>query len=261
MGMFFVKRLIGGVVLPVPMLLILLAAALVLLWRGRSRLAGASLLAASLLALLVAFPHPVRYMARRLESGKTPVLAAAVQAPGPAAIVILGNGVDFPGDGAMPALTRLNDTARARLVEGVRLALLYPEAKVVACGNGMGLENCADAMADAAAELGVDPGRVIRVADAMDTDHEARLVRAAIGGGGMLLVTTAVHMERALGVFRRHGMDPIPAPCDFVAPVSDDVFATVNRRRWRPRGGSVVANEETWHEYLGLLYFSWFGGD
>ena len=161
--MFFIfKRVVGMVMQPLALAFILFFIGWVL---GRctkkKRLGTAVIFLSFLLLFLSSFPIFPRTAARMLlENRYDPILKAEAGADEPFAIVVLGNGVAHPGDSLMPALTRLNDTARARLVEGVRLSLLYPGARLVTTGYGMGLENCADAMAGAAGELGVPKERI-----------------------------------------------------------------------------------------------------
>lgn len=256
---FLFKRVVGIVMQPLALVYILLFLALALFALTRLKRTAWFFLACSLAVLVLAsVPLLTRALGRTLESASEPFLALEPSRLSPAAIVVLGNGVAHPGDAAMPALTRLNDTARARLVEGVRLAGLFPEANLVVSGNGLGLENCADAMAGAAAELGVEPRRITRLTESMDTDHEARLVKALVGEGQVILVTSAVHMRRALMKFQENRVTTIPAPCDFIAPVTDRVLSDVNYRYWRPRGKNISDSEEIWHEYMGLAYEHWF---
>lgn len=261
MDFFYVKRLIGGLAQPAPVVLALMVIALLLLIGNgfiRRKIAWLSLLVALLFFAFVVFPYPVRAVARRLEGKYQPILNAGDPTEKPAAIMVLGSGVEHPGDPGLPALTRLNNSARARLVEGVRLALLFPEAKLITYGFGMGLESCADAMADAAVELGIDPGRIVRVAgdNIRDTEAEAMAAAELARNGTVILVTTAVHMERSMRLFQDNGIRAVPSPCDFVAPQSDRVYADVSRHRWRPNGVHMANNEKTWHELLGLAYLS-----
>lgn len=263
MSFFFLKRLIGGLIQPVPIVLILLLLAFFLLIRAgilRHLLGMVCLGLAFALFAVVSLPYPVRSIAREFEDNYRPVLSPDDAPYEPGYIVILGNGVDHPGDAGLPGLTRLNHTARARLGEGVRLARLFPDAKLLTCGFGRGLENCADAMRDAAIELGVAPERIQQVDKAKDTQDEAAMACDIIRDSVVVLVTTAVHMERAVSLFSKCGATIIPSPCDFIAPQSDETFALVTRHRWRPRGVNILNNEKTWHELLGLAYL-WCRGD
>ncbi|MCD8350678.1 MAG: YdcF family protein [Planctomycetaceae bacterium] len=257
MTLFFLfKRTVGMMVQPLPVvfLLVLLAAVFVVLRKRRA--AVVSGLLAAMLLFAATFPPLVRLLAWPLESRYPPLVFA--DGRNPALVMVLGNGVAHPDDPTLPALTRLNDCARARLVEGVRLARLFPNAVLVVSGYGMGLENCADAMAGAAAELGVPPERIRLLPESLDTEHEARLTAELAGGGEVVLVTTASHMPRAVGFFADQGVRVTPAPCDYIGPRSPESRQAVNRHRWRPRAGSLADSEELWHEYLGLLYYKLF---
>lgn len=245
--------------LPAAFVFLLLGLALMLFTKRRKN--GLACLAAGTLVLFVSsFPPLVRWSAGFLESRYPPLAEFESEPPDFHAIVVLGNLVAHPGDASLPALSRLGDAARARLAEGVRLSRIFPRALLVTCGYGLGLENCADVMALAAVELGVDEGRIRRLGEGMDTEHEVRLVRDLAFGRPVIVVTTATHMPRAMLLFERAGVDATAAPCDFIRPPSPEVLGTANRRRWRPRGASLADSEELWHELLGLAYYGWFRG-
>lgn len=259
MSLFFLfKRAAGMALQPLPVVFGLLLLGL-LAFRFRKRWLAKFLCGLSVAVLLAScLPPAVRLAAWPLESRHRPLLSADADGLSPKLIVVLGNGVAHPNDAAMPALTRLNDCARARLVEGVRLAGMFPEAALVVSGYGMGLENCADAMALAAVELGVDSGRVRALAESLDTEHEARLVAELAEGGRVVLATSAVHMPRSLLFFTGQGVDVVPATCDYIGPLSPASRGAVNRRYWRPVGGALADSEALWHEYLGLVYYHLF---
>ncbi len=254
--MVYIKRVIGSMLQPSWIILaILIVAVFFVLSRGwlRRPIGWLCLAAGTALFALTVFPQPVRLAAGLLGKSYQPVLRET-DAESPYAIVVLGSGVEFPGDPQLPALTRLSDAARARLVEGVRLARLYPEARLITCGYGFGSESCADAMAEAAIELGVEPDRIDRLDQVMDTQQEAETVTRRSAGRPLIVVTTAVHMERAMEYFQQSGADAIASPCDYIAPPSAETLDTVKKRRWLPGGRYITANEKTWHEYLGLLH-------
>lgn len=256
---FLAKRAVGILAQPLPAVFLLAVLALLLhRFTKRKKSAFVCLVLSGLVLFASTFPPLVRWTAGFLESRHRPLLAAEPGTLRPVAIVVLGNGVANPGDAALPALTRLNDAARARLVEGVRLARVFPEARLIVTGYGMGLENCADAMAAAAIELGVAEERVTRFPQSLDTEHEAELVKEMAGDGAVAVVTTAIHMTRAMLFFEGRGVNAVAAPCDFIGPLAPESRRAVNLRRWRPRGGSLADSEEIWHEALGLLYYGLF---
>lgn len=251
---FYFKRIVGMLAQPLPAVFILALLGLLLLIVRRKKMAAKFFLLSFAVLFAVSFPPLVRWQAAFLEHRHEPLLPSRAKGLAPWAVVVLGNGVAHPDDKGLPALSRLNDAARARLVEGVRLARMFPEARLVTTGFGMGLENCADAMAEAAAELGVDEERITRLAQAIDTENEASLVLDLAKEREIVLVTSAAHMPRAVSAFRALKIRAIASPCDYIAPLSDETMAAVNRERWRPRGGAIAESEELWHEYLGLAY-------
>lgn len=257
MGWFFLfKRVVGMLAQPLTVVFMLLAAGMALAaFTGRKKNALVCLALAGIVLFVCTFPPLVRWQAWPLERLYKPYIGNGGGSF--RAIVVLGNGVAAPGDANVPAATRLNDCSRARLVEGVRLWRLYPEAELVTCGYGMGLENCADAMAEAAVELGVDEVKIRRLARGMDTRHEAALTAEIVGDGTVLVVTTAVHMPRAMAYFAAANVKAVAAPCDFVGPVDETVRRNVNRRHIRPGGLGLADSEEIWHEALGLVLL-WF---
>ena len=73
-------------------------------------------------------------------------------------------------------------------------------------------------------------------------------MRTIVGGERFLLVTSALHMPRAMLLFRRAGMNPIAAPTGH--------RSAVERRTWaewiEPSARRIVLAGDTWHELLGL---------
>jgi uncharacterized SAM-binding protein YcdF (DUF218 family) len=70
----------------------------------------------------------------------------------------------------------------------------------------------------------MDPGvEIIPLSPCVNTHDEAVSVRTlatARGWRGILLVTSANHMRRAVDLFRSQGLDVVPVPCNFLTDVS-----------------------------------------
>jgi len=83
--------------------------------------------------------------------------------------------------------------------------------------------------------------------------YSAELIRAR-GFQRVLLVTSALHMPRALASFRAVGIEAIPAPTDFeVMPESPHPL------RWLPDAEALAASTRALKEYLGLWGYRWRG--
>lgn len=209
--MFLLKKLIGGLLMPLPLLLLLLTVGVFLLWLRRERPWGRRLVTVSCLGLLLASNLGVS--ARLLAPLEREVAPAALQ-PGVRYLVLLGHAhSDRPG----PALQRLYPEALARLVMAVQLCRQQPELTLVTSGyRGPGTDTShALVVRQAAIELGLDPARIRPVDGSRDTAEEAKRIAPVVGDAPFYLMTSAAHMPRALALFRARGTQPLPRPVDY----------------------------------------------
>jgi uncharacterized SAM-binding protein YcdF (DUF218 family) len=220
---FWLKKTVSFLLMPMSVSLVLMLAGLWLL-RQRSRQAlGRGLLLAGFLVLAFFSNNRVSVqLTRPLEAqyAPQPDLAPGLLPPANLArcryIVVLGGG---HGESTfLPATAKLSTFALARLVEGVRLLRLVPDARLVVSGPGdPGHPTHAAVLTQAAVALGVPADRIVKIEQARDTAEESRAVRALIGDAPVALVTSAWHMPRAAALFRQAGVDFLPCPADFLA--------------------------------------------
>uniref|UniRef100_UPI0018F07D88 ElyC/SanA/YdcF family protein n=1 Tax=Vibrio cholerae TaxID=666 RepID=UPI0018F07D88 len=71
-------------------------------------------------------------------------------------------------------------------------------------------------MARVALALGVPKSDIILLETAKDTWEEARQAAAFVQQKRMVLVTSASHMKRAMREFESAGLNPIPAPTNYL---------------------------------------------
>ena len=226
--MFWLKKAVSYLLMPLQFSLILALAGLFLLIFTRRSKTGKWLIAAGLL-LLVGLSNKQIGIALLLpletQHAAIPDLPAdSTLPPGLAAcrtIVVLGGGnSDTPG---LSATNRLSASATSRLMEGVRIARALPEAKIVFSGPGFdGSETHAALLARAAQSLGVAPARMQLIEFARDTEEEAGAIRQIVGPAPFALVTSAWHMPRAVALMRHQGLAPFPCPADFTARPNPD---------------------------------------
>lgn len=219
--MFFgLSKILG--VLTDPMLLITLAL-LSAWWLGRGRrdprgraATGIVGVVACLLVAIAALPL-ADWVAAPLENRfpTSPELPAHVDG-----VIVLG-GATAPVIGASrgrPELTAAAD----RLFALLELTRLHPEARVVVTGgSGLLLEQELTEDVPTRAilrEMGIPDDRVVVENRSRNTRENAVFSREALGGnidGTWVLVTSAGHMPRSVGVFRRIGWSVIPYPVDY----------------------------------------------
>ena len=233
-------------------------------WLARSprRLrAGRVLIAAGALLLLLLSNNLVSFWLIRPLEGRYPAIAALSPGiPPPAAlaacryVVVLGGG--HADIAALPAASQLSPSSLARLVEGVRILRMLPQAELIVSGPplhpdpGPGNPSHASILAAAAVSLGIDPSRIRLIESARDTEQESFAVRKIAGDDPVALVTSAWHMPRAAADFEAAGVHFVPCPADFKARMGDDFL-------WTDVSWDVDSLERSTaaiHERLGSLW-------
>lgn len=135
-------------------------------------------------------------------------------------IVVLGGAVEAD-ETARRGQMVAND-AGERVMNALTLARRYPEARLVISGGGGTVfgEGIAEAPHIAAyfRDAGLDPERMVIEDRSRTTDENAIFSRDLVqpkSGERWLLVTSAWHMPRAVGVFRKNGFEVTAYPVDF----------------------------------------------
>ncbi len=185
----------------------------------------------------------------------------ASDAQGSQAVIILGGG-SATYEGAGTKLSTLSDASALRALEGVRLYwLLHPQWVVVSGGpSGPTAEPESDVLKRALIQLGIPGDRILEERISGNTYEQAVFLRSLLRAHDIkrfVLVTSGVHMPRAMGVFRHSGLDPIPSP----APEGSD--------GGRGAGEGILPSLDALHtsqgavrEILGLVYYGvrgWLG--
>jgi uncharacterized SAM-binding protein YcdF (DUF218 family) len=177
------------------------------------------------------------------------------EASGAGAVVVLGGGARTFSDQGLVA-GALSATSILRSLEGARVAKAIGAPLVVASGGvprpDIQRKPESEMIRNVIVETGVSPESVIQESDSRTTREQARFVGdmlRARGATRFVLVTSAMHMRRSLGVFRAQGLQPIPS----IAPMrSEDVVATP---WWLPNSDSLTLFDESIYEYAASLYY------
>ncbi|MBM6580293.1 YdcF family protein [Microvirga sp. BT689] len=135
-------------------------------------------------------------------------------------IILLGGAVEASDSKARGSLVA-NESAE-RVLDTIQLAHRYPSARILISGGGGTVFGDGAAEAPVIAEyfrsLGIDPARIL-VEDRSRTTAENAVYSQELAkpreGERWLLVTSAWHMPRAVGVFEKVGFPIIPYPVDF----------------------------------------------
>ncbi|MCZ4676521.1 envelope biogenesis factor ElyC [Citrobacter sedlakii] len=212
--LFTLKKVIGGMLLPLPFLLLAIGAGLMLLWFSRFQKTGKVIISAGWLALFLLSLQPVADGLLRPIESRYPTWQETRKVD---YIVVLGGGYTWNPEWAPSS--NLISNSLPRLNEGIRLWRANPGSKLIFTG-APALTNpvsTAEAGARVAESLGVPRADIITLEQPKDTEEEALAVKRAIGNAPFLLVTSASHLPRAMIFFQRVGLDPLPAPANQLA--------------------------------------------
>ncbi len=244
--MFFMKKIISRFLFPVPLSLEFLFMGLLLLWFTRRQRAGKALVTCGAM-LLAGFSNIFisNALLRPLEHRYPPLVITHIGAGIPAVgfIAVLGGWGDDDPD--VSVTSHVSPDLMVRLIEGVHLHREIPRSKLILSGGN----DSAEGMTDVAEALGVSAEDILRLSEPRDTEDESRQIAPIVGPQQFILVTSASHMPRAMGLFRERGLQPIAAPTDYLAPrhrlEPDDLV---------PDGYKLFKSQMAFYEYLGLAW-------
>jgi uncharacterized SAM-binding protein YcdF (DUF218 family) len=259
--MFLIKKIVALFLYPVGLCLGIFILGLFCLWATRRQRLGKVLVtlgtvllllfSTSLISLGLLVPLEQRYPA--LLHPET-VSWGPKSPPSPKWIVVLGGG--HVSDPRLPANSQISASALGRVVEGVRLHKAVPGSKLLLSGGAVfDPVPEAEVMGQIAVLLGVKSQDITLESNSRDTAEEAENIAKMIGREKFILVTSAAHMPRSMALFRRRGLQPIPAPADFRAPNTQ----SSDPMRFFTGVGSLVQTQTAVHEYLGLAW-AWLLG-
>lgn len=247
---FTVTKILGALTTPANLWLAILLAGTLMLILGRLRAARNLLGLATAIALLVTLLPVGAWMLKPLED-RFPSRPFPEHVDG---VIVLGGAID-PAMTAARGVVSLNAAAE-RVTTFAILARRYPGARLVYSGGTGSIMRPeikeAAYVADFMADLGVDPGRVLREDQSRNTVENARYSLALARperGQTWLLVTSAAHMPRAVGVFRKAGWPVVPVPVD---------FRTDSRNALAPPGDVARGFDELYqafYEWRGLIFY------
>jgi uncharacterized SAM-binding protein YcdF (DUF218 family) len=244
---YFLSKLIGYLLAPSNFVLGLGLVGIALLPTRFARV-GRGLLVASVLAIAAIGVLPIGdALLLPLEDRFPRCDPASVSPDG---IIVLGGVID-PWISRHRGVVALTDAAE-RITVPVELARQYPNAKIIFTGIKE-----ARYAAREFQDLGVARDRVIIDRFARNTEENAAFAKRLIEpkqGEHWLLVTSAAHMPRAIGVFRKAGLPVQACPVDYQTGGPEDLSQIPASLT-----GRIGRTDMAVHEWLGLFAY-WLTG-
>ncbi|MFN3892841.1 MAG: YdcF family protein [Beijerinckiaceae bacterium] len=252
---FYLSKILWELFAPANLLFLILALGLALLYTRFTR-AGRALVLASVAGFFVLGVLPAGTLMLRILEDRFP--RPRDLAP-PAGIIVLGGGVS-------ELVTRFRGSIELsgsgdRMTEGAILARRFPDAKLVFTGGSAALLGSPYREAHVARQLflglGLPGEQLVFEENSRNTYENAVFTRELVKpkpGETWLLVTSASHMPRAVGIFRKAGFDVTPYPVDYeTLGVPGELFVMSD-----PFGG-LRRTERALREFIGLAAYHWTG--
>jgi uncharacterized SAM-binding protein YcdF (DUF218 family) len=219
--------------------------------------AGRALAFASLIVLAILGLSPVGNALMIPLEDRFPRWEATRGAPD--GIIVLGGAIS-PDVSAARDEVALNEAAE-RLTVAVELARRYPTARIVFSGGSGALIYDEGAEAPFALRmlenLGISRARILLEDRSRNTVENAIFSKALVQpkpGERWLLVTSAHHLPRAIGVFRRTGFPVEPYPVDWRTRGAPDAL-----RPFATLGDGLRRSDTAVREWVGLAVY-WLTG-
>ncbi|GGK43079.1 YdcF family protein [Salinarimonas ramus] len=253
--MFFIASKVAWFVLaPSNLMLIALVAGLALATFERVRGFGLGLAWTAAIALALFGLTPVASLLMHpLETRFPPYADDAAPVDG---IVVLGGAI--AQDATLELGQAVVNEAADRLIAAAVLARRHPDVPIVLSGGSARLVGTdrfteAQAMANVLVDMGVARERLLVEDRSRNTWQNAVFSRELASpepDARWLLVTSAWHMPRSMGVFRRAGFAVVPYPTDFRT-----VGGTETTSFFRSISGGLQRLDVAAREYVGLLAY------
>lgn len=246
--LFQFKKLVGALLLPIPIILLLIAAGLVLLFLKRYQRIGIAFIAVGWVVLFVTSLASFSQIVLTPLESTYPTWNGKIA---PDYIVVLGNG--YAWQPSLAPSSNLSSTSLFRITEAIRQWHRFPASTLVFTGakSRGNLKSSAWVAAHVAEGLGVPTSHIKIVANSKDTQQEAAAIKAMIGSARFLLVTSASHMPRAVDIFHASGLQPIPVPANQMAAVGSLNLEQI----LIPQSYWLTHSETAWYEYLGQAWW------
>jgi uncharacterized SAM-binding protein YcdF (DUF218 family) len=254
---FLASRIFWFLFSPANFLIFVAVAAVVALFTRFARFGRNLLVAVTAAYVLCGFGPIGNILMRPLEDRFPPPPATM---PAPAGIIVLGGALKAELSNARGVTTLAEEGGR--MTETAILALRFPSARIVFSGGsadmGPGERDEAHAAQQLLVSLGIPAERMILENHSLNTEENALLTRKLVrplAGQQWLLVTSAVHTPRAMGVFRHAGFNVVAYPTDYLTEGSPADFWKI---RTSPNTGIAILDAAV-HEWAGLIAYRLMG--
>lgn len=241
---FLLKKILGVLLMPLPMATIGVLLSLILFRKKKKKTARAVMSISLLATFLLSLPAISYQIGAPLER-------AYPQYDGTPVVFVAVHGGYHSSDSAKPITSWLSSISMVRLMEGIRIYQLNPGSKLLLSGySGQDKISQAETMARVAESFGVPRSDMVLEPKTKDTEEEAIAWSKYVKGAAFAVVTSAIHMPRTMMWYQEYGAMPIPAPTEYKYGGDGEIdwWGLI------PSARALRSSESAWYEYLGVVW-------
>ena len=245
------REFLSQIIMPLPVLYLIMGTALFLFIAGMKKTGRIFLVVAGTWFLIISTPFIPEALVKSLEN-KYPQIteASIINLRDSCDIIVLGGG--HSDDKDLSPNNQLSTIALGRVTEAIRIHNMAPGSRLILSGfSGRSELSQALVLYQTALLLGVDSASMSMQTFPANTRMEAEEYEMNFGKNKELVVVTSdIHMPRAMMIFKKAGLDPVAAPTNQIIKYGSRKY----RWRWIPSSSYIGMMELVIHEYAGILW-------
>ena len=234
-----------------PVLYLLLIIASFFFMAHKSKTGRFFLVLSGIWLFIISTPLIPKSLVKSLESKYSQFTVESLKnLPGSCDIIVLGGG--HSDDKNLSPNNQLSTTALARLAEGIRINRTVPGSRLILSGyRGKSELSQSLILYRTALMLGIDSASMAMQELPSNTRMEAEEYVKNFGkANGLIIVTSDIHMPRAMILFQKAGLNPVAAPTNQIIRYG----SKKDPWRWMPSSENIGMMDAVIHEYAGMLW-------
>ena len=245
------REFLSLIIMPLPVMYLILITAGILFISGHKKSGKILLVIAGIWFFIISTPMIPRLLVKSLENKYPPLTDESIKnLPDSCDIIILGGG--HSDDKDLSPNNQLSDVALGRVAEGIRIHKMIPGSRIILSGSrGRSELDQAYVLYQTALILGANSASLVMQTSPANTRMEAEEYSRTFGPDKKIIVVTSdIHMPRAMLLFKKAGLDPVAAPTNQIIKYGSVKY----RWKWMPSAGYINMMEAVIHEYAGMLW-------
>jgi uncharacterized SAM-binding protein YcdF (DUF218 family) len=244
------RNYILALISPTAWIGILLILGTFLLWTKKQKVAKIFLTLGVSLFVLFSFDPIVEALLNQLENKYPGFEISQLKATDKIKYVVVLAGGYIESPNTHPLSTKLGKSTNIRVIEGIKIHREIPGSKMVFTGKGWAEMTEAQAMKNFAISLGVKAEDIVLENESTNTIDHTVYLKDILKADQFVLVTSALHMPRSMGLFLKAGYKPIPAPTGHLLTGQ---YAFFNMKVALPTGDNLHASDLLFYEFASTI--------